>query len=185
MMLTKGRVLILDTSAFIMGYDPLSIEEEQFTVPLVLEELGPETTIWTRYKIAQQTGKLKILRPLVNFVDQIKLLSTDVGDIRVLSEVDIQILALALQLQSEGRNPVIVSDDYAIQNVAERIGAGYKSLATFGIRYQLDWFLYCPACRRKYPPSSNEEACRVCGAMLKRKPLRKSVVRGKLTYERS
>jgi len=184
-MLKKELALILDTSAFIMGYNPLSVDGDQFTVPLVLEELGPETTGWTRYKIAKQTGKLRILRPLVKFVDQIKLLSTDVGDIRVLSEVDLQILALALQLKSEGKNSVIVSDDYAIQNVAERIGAGYKSLATFGIRYQLNWLLYCPACRRKYPPSYGKETCRVCGAMLKRKPLKKSAVRRKLTYERS
>jgi len=185
MMLKKGCAIILDTSAFIMGYNPLSVDEEQFTVPLVLEELESETTGWIRYKIAQQTGKLKILRPLVKFVDQIKLLSTCVGDIRVLSKVDIQILALALQLKSESKNSVIVSDDYAVQNIAERIGAGYKSLATFGIRYQLDWLLYCSACRRKYPPSYDKETCRVCGAMLKRKPLRKSAVRRKLTYESS
>lgn len=168
-----------------MGYNPLSVDEEQFTAPSVLEELGSETTGWTRYKIAQQTGKLRILRPSLKFVDQIKLLSTDIGDIRVLSEVDIQILALALQLKSEGKNSVIVSDDYAIQNVAERIGVGYRSLATFGIRYQLDWLLYCSACRRKYPPSYGKGTCRVCGTVLKRKPLRKSAVREKLTYERS
>jgi len=185
MMLKKGRALILDTSAFIMGYNPLSVDEDQFTVPVVLEELGSETTGWTRYKIAQQTGKLKILRPSLQFVDQIKILSTEIGDIRVLSEVDIQILALALQLKSEGKNSVIVSDDYAIQNVAERIGVGYRSLATFGIRYQLDWLLYCSACRRKYPPSYGKETCRVCGAGLKRKPLKKSAVKEKLTYERS
>lgn len=185
MMLKKGRALILDTSAFIMGYNPLSVDEGQFTVPLVLEELGSETTGWTRYKIAQQTGKLRILRPSLQFVDQIKLLSTDIGDIRVLSEVDIQILALAFQLKSEGKNSVIVSDDYAIQNVAERIGVGYRSLATFGIRYQLDWLLYCSACRRKYPSSYEKETCRVCGTVLKRKPLRKAAVRGKLNSERS
>lgn len=184
-MLKKGLVIILDTSAFIMGYNPLSVDEEQFTVPLVLEELVSETTGWTRYKIAQQTGKLKILRPSVKFVEQIKLLSISVGDISVLSKVDIQLLALALQLKGEGKNSVIVSDDYAVQNIAELIGAEYKSLATFGIRYQLEWVLCCSACRRKYLSNYDKETCRVCGAMLKRKPLRKAAVRRKLTYESS
>ncbi len=178
----KGRrSLILDTSAFIMGYDPLSVSDAQFTVPSVLEELGPRTTGMLRFRVAEQTGKLRILQPSDGFVNRIKLLSTDAGDIRVLSDVDIQILALALQLKNEGKNPVIVSDDYSIQNIAERIEVEYKSLATLGIQHQLDWLLYCPACYRGYPSSYDKKTCKICGTMLKRKPLRKIIARKKLT----
>ncbi len=175
-MAEKGFVLILDASAFIMGYDPLSVSYPQFSVPSVLNELLPETTEWLRCSVAEQSGKLKIQQPSEKSVEKIKFLSASVGDIRTLSDTDIQILSLAFELQSEGKDPVIVSDDYAIQNVAERIGLKYKSLATFGIRYQFDWILYCPACHRKYPSGYIGESCGVCGTALKRKPLKKAKI---------
>lgn len=173
----KKRALILDTSAFIMGYNPLSISNGQFSVPSVLEELVPDTTEWLRCKIAEESGKLRILRPSAEFIDKIKSLSTEIGDIRALSGVDVQILALALQLKAEGKTPIIVSDDYSIQNIAERVGIEYRSLATFGIRYQLNWILCCPACRRKYSAEYKEDTCRICGTSLKRKPVGKIKIR--------
>jgi len=175
-MAEKDLILILDASAFIMGYDPLSVGYPQFSVPSVLNELLPETTEWLRCSVAEQSGKLKILQPSKEFVNKIKSLSTSMGDIRILSDADVQILALALELKSEGKSPIIVSDDYSIQNVAERMGLKYKSLATFGIRYQFDWILYCPACHRKYPSGYVGESCGVCGTTLRRKPLKKAKI---------
>jgi rRNA maturation endonuclease Nob1 len=49
----------------------------------------------------------------------------------------------------------------------------FTSLATFGIRFQLEWVRYCPACHRKYPADYRLKRCEVCGTELKRKPLRK------------
>ena len=34
------KAIILDTSAFVAGFDPFSIGEEQFTVPLVKDEIS-------------------------------------------------------------------------------------------------------------------------------------------------
>jgi UPF0271 protein len=86
-------------------------------------------------------------------------------------------LALALEFKSAGYSPLIVTDDYSIQNVANQIGVEFASLMTFGIRFRLHWILYCPACHKKYPSDYKLKACEICGTTLKRKPLSKTLVK--------
>ena len=99
-----------------------------------------------------------------------------VGDLRFLSEADIQVLALALELKDKDCNPHIVTDDYSIQNVANKLGIQFAPLITFGIRYRFSWTLYCPACFRKYAADHRSKRCEVCGTELKRKPTGKTLV---------
>jgi len=111
------------------------------------------------------------------FLERVKESSKTVGDVLFLSEVDLQVLALALELKTGGLIPLIVTDDYSIQNVADQVGVEFASLMTFGIRFRHHWIMYCPACYRKYPPDYKTEMCEVCGTKLRRKPLRKTPVR--------
>lgn len=167
------RVMVLDTSAFLMGYDPLSIEEEQFTTQSVISELSREDAASLRFKIATETGKVKLRRPAEDFLRKIEETSRRIGDSPSLSEVDREVLALALELKESGFSPVLVSDDYAVQNVADQLSLEYASLSNFGIRYRFQWILYCPGCHRRFPPTSPQKTCTVCGTPLKRKALRK------------
>ena len=171
---TGKKVVVLDTSAFIAGFDPFSISEELYTAPLVREEILGGSMSWVRFKTAVESGKLKVKMPDSVFLDEVKASANAVGDTFFLSEVDLQVLALALELKSQGRNPLIVTDDYSIQNVANQLSMQFASLATFGIRFRLHWIRYCPACHRKYPADYTSRKCEVCGTELKRKPLRKS-----------
>jgi UPF0271 protein len=172
-----GRAIILDTSAFIAGFDPLSVADEVYSVPSVERELASNSLPWTRFKTAIESGKLRVKAPNRTFLEKVKEASKTVGDMLFLSEVDLQVLALALEMKSMGRIPLIVTDDYSIQNVANQVGVEFASLMTFGIRFRHHWIMYCPACYRKYPPDYRNEACTVCGTKLKRKPLRKTLVR--------
>jgi UPF0271 protein len=172
----KKRVLILDTSAFIAGFDPLSVNEEQYTVPTVKDELIERSLPGVRFKAAVNHGKLKLRTPRARFLDEVKASSKAIGDVLFLSPVDLQVLALALEQKSSGYEPVIVSDDYSIQNVADRVDIDFVSLSTFGIRFQLKWVIYCPACHRKYPSDYKFKSCKICDTKLKRKPLRKTPV---------
>lgn len=164
---------MLDTSAFIAGYDPLSISDEQYTVPTVREELIANSMPWVRLTAAVESGKLKVRMPEESSVRRVKESSKTVGDMRYLSEADLHVLALALELKDAGYSPSIVTDDYSIQNVAHQIGVSFSSLMTFGIRYHLYWILYCPACHHKYPADYKMKKCEICGTELKRKPLAK------------
>lgn len=100
--------------------------------------------------------------------------SKKVGDIRYLSEADLKVLALAMEIKEKGIIPVIITDDYSIQNIANKINIEFKSLITFGIKHRIKWILYCPACYKKYPSDYNFNSCEVCGTVLKRKPNKKS-----------
>lgn len=144
---------------------------------MVKGELFSNSLPWVRFNTAIESGRLRVRTPDIRFLDRVKEASKTVGDVRFLSEVDMQVLALALELKSVGYDSFIVTDDYSIQNVANQMGVNFTSLMTFGIRFRLHWILYCPACHRKYPPDYKPKLCEICGTQLKRKPLRKTPVR--------
>jgi len=162
--------MVLDTSAFLAGFDPFSVSENQTTVPKVEEEIRTNSMTWVRFKTAVENGKLKVEAPSEEYWNRVKASANKVGDSFFLSETDMQILALALELKVKGYNPQIITDDYSIQNVATQMGIEFGSLATFGIRRLLEWVRYCPACHREYPADYNFTKCPVCGTELKRKP---------------
>ncbi len=163
---------MLDTSAFLSGFDPLSVNDDQFTVPNVEEEIGTNSIAWVRFKTAVENGKIKIRPPTEEFWNKVKTSANRVGDAFFLSETDMQLLALALELKSSGCNPLIITDDYSIQNVATQVEIQFASLATYGIRRLLTWIRYCPACHKEYPPGYSSTKCIVCDTDLKRKPRR-------------
>ena len=166
----------MDTSAFIAGFDPLSIRDAQYTVPAVRNELASHSLSLTRLNAAVEGGKLEVREPNPEYVKKIETSSMAVGDLRFLSDADLQVLALALELKEKGYSPHIVTDDYSIQNVANQLGIQFAPLMTFGIRYRFRWILYCPACHRKYAPNHRSKRCGVCGTELRRKPAGKTLV---------
>jgi len=164
------RTLVLDTSAFIAGFNSSAVDCDLYSVPEVELELTRDDLLKVRFQAAVESGKLRILTPDARYLGAVREASKEMGDTRYLSEADMHVIALAAQLKDEERSPTIVTDDYSIQNMATKIGVNFTSLATFGIRYQLQWLLYCPGCRRKYPSDYKQRDCEICGTRLKRKP---------------
>ncbi len=160
----------MDTSALLAGFDPFKINEKQVTTPSVEDEIRANSMTWVRFKAATENGKVDVKNPAQEASARVEECAIEVGDSFFLSQTDKQVLTLALDLQTSGFNPQIVTDDYSIQNVAKRLGIGFTSLATFGIRRVLEWVRYCPACHKEYPANSATTECLVCGTRLKRKP---------------
>ena len=166
------KVLVLDTSAFIMGLDPLGLEDETYSVPDVVEELRTQAGPSYRLAVSSSSGKMRVQVPTDESLREVVSHAKLLGDRLVLSRADSNVLALALDLKKTGKVPIIVSDDYAIQNVAEGMGIGYQSLSSLGIRQKYKWTYYCPACFKRYI-AGDVQVCGVCGTKLKRRPLRK------------
>jgi endoribonuclease Nob1 len=166
------QIIVLDTSAFVAGFDPFALSEEQITVPAVEEEIKRNAIICTRFKTAVESGKITVKTPRQEFLTSAKAFASKLGDSYLLSKTDTQLLALALELKAEDFSPQIVTDDYSIQNVATQAGIEFLPLATFGIKRLLEWIRYCPACYREYPANCSTKECQVCGTELKRKPRR-------------
>jgi len=108
----------------------------------------------------------KILEPKREFVERVKKVAAKTGDLEKLSKTDLDVLALAKELKA-----VIVSDDYNVQNVAERMGVKAIPVFSRGISKLFVWRKYCPACKKFLKDELNE--CPVCGTKLKRVPRKK------------
>lgn len=170
--------VLLDASAFIMGYEASDAEAENYTVPAVREEIKQARLMTIRLEMAMETGKLKVISPDPRYRKAVDEAAAELGELGSLSETDKDLLALALQLK--GRDPVIVSDDYSVQNAAEHLGIRHRSLATVGIRRRFNWIIYCPGCRRTYDNLKLGDACPVCGTTLRRKPLKKTPLKKRM-----
>ena len=167
------KVLVLDTSAFVMGLNPSALALPAYSVPDVMAELIHDSLPYARFIAGRDSGQLTVRKPEPSSISAVREVSSRVGDAGVLSGADLEVLALALELKRGGLSPAIVSDDYAIQNVSETLGIKHASLSTFGIARKFDWIYYCPACFRKYTVENAGQQCRVCGTRLKRKVARK------------
>lgn len=180
-----GNTVLLDTSAFIMGYEVSDVDAEHYTVPAVQLELRKGGFPWLRLDTALRTNRLKMLRPENQYVEEVEKVALELGEMGVLSYADTELLALGLQLGDEGKNTIVVSDDYSVQNVADRLGLRYRGLATPGIKRRFEWAVYCPGCRRSFRRSQPGGLCPVCGTTLKRKPVKKRPAEGRVEDSRA
>lgn len=172
-----ARVFVLDTSAFILGFDVADNKAESYTVPPVRDEIKRGEYNKLRFDNAVRNGRLEVVSPEPEYVDEVRRAIAEMGEVGVLSEPDSQLLALGLQLRAEGLEPVIVSDDYSVQNISSRLGMGFRSLATPGIKREFEWVVYCPGCHKTYTKPQPEGICPICGTELKRKPGRKRPIK--------
>ncbi|MFB0543429.1 MAG: NOB1 family endonuclease [Candidatus Bathyarchaeia archaeon] len=173
--MSDKKALVLDTSAFIAGYEPAGGRGEHYTVVEVLEEIR-DSIVKLRLQAALDSGSLRVKKPWKRFREEVVKAAEEVGDLAALSPADISILALALQLKGLHEDLALISEDYSVQNVADRLGIRYVSLATVGISHRIVWLTYCPGCRRTYEKPVPDGVCPICGTRLRRKPLRKSQV---------
>ena len=74
------------------------------------------------------------------------------------------IIALCIETKGE-----IITDDFAISNVAKNLELKISPIMTRGIKDVGKWVHYCPGCRTNH--SSGTE-CPACGTPLKRKLLK-------------
>ena len=126
-----------------------------------------------RIKISIQTGNLIIAAPEPEDVSNVKEVAKTTGDLPFLSEVDINVIALALTLNETNRNQKleVITDDYSVQNVLSQLGILSNSFLQKGISHYIQWQIYCPICKKTYGASENTTHCKTCGIRLKRRPL--------------
>ena len=147
---------VLDSSAFIDEYttdDPIA------TIPMVREELEDEAGY--RFDALEGSG-MRIHIPDPETVDRVERAARETGDAETLSETDVRLLATAFELDA-----TLVTDDYAMQNVADRLNVAVNVIAQEGITEQREWQFQCQGCGRTY--DEKLDRCRICGSDLARK----------------
>ena len=104
---------VLDSSAFIHDYHT---DEQMASIPDVREELEGESAF--RFDAMEGSG-MHIHIPTDGTVEKIERAAAETGDREELSTTDVRLLAAAFELDG-----VVVTDDYAVQNVADRPNNG-------------------------------------------------------------
>ena len=147
---------VLDSSAFINEYHT---DEQIASIPLVREELEGEASF--RFDALEGAG-MHLHIPEQNTVERIERAARETGDLAELSETDIRLVAAAFELDSP-----LVTDDYAMQNVAEKLDVRVEVIARDGITEQREWRFQCQGCGRTF--DENHDRCPICGSSLSRK----------------
>jgi len=161
------RAFILDAGTFLSGFIP-GEDGEFYTVAAVLEELK-DGNARLRAEVSLQDGSLKIIEPPE--VEELHKIIQETGDVEQLSDTDTKLLSLSLFLRQKRYDPVIVSDDYGVQNVAHKLKIDYSPTTEAGIRRFIRWHKVCSGCGKKFPVTYNN-TCDVCGSPIKRRAVK-------------
>jgi UPF0271 protein len=147
---------VLDASAFIHEYHT---DESIASIPLVREELEAEHAY--RFDALEGSG-MHLHIPEDETVERIERAARETGDYAELSATDIRLVSAAFELDA-----TLVTDDYAMQNVAEKLGVALEVIARDGIDEQRDWRFQCAGCGREF--DEHHDRCPICGTDLTRK----------------
>jgi UPF0271 protein len=147
---------VLDSSAFINEYHT---DEQIASIPLVREELEDESAY--RFDALEGSG-MHLHIPDGETVERIERAARETGDFDELSRTDIRLIAAAFELDSR-----LVTDDYAMQNVAEKLNVAVEIIARDGIDETREWIFQCQGCGREF--EEQHDRCPICGSSLSRK----------------
>ena len=173
---------ILDTSALLSGKEFLIKDEfELVTVPSVEAELkrGPSspdddwTEIQLKFEYLVNTG-LEIIQPSDESVAEVKAAAGRSGDIKRLSDTDIELLALGLELGSKTEDVCLLTDDYSIQNICTELKINYQPVMEKGITHKVQWQYRCIGCGKIWDEPIEE--CPVCGSRVRTKVNKKDKI---------
>ncbi len=176
-MLSKSPILIFDTNIFLTGIDFNLIDGFIYTTPCIIEEIKVKKyskqnqNILNKIYAALDNKKLTVRSPKRLYMKDVIKKSKLTGDFKALSNVDKELIALALELIETHKTTVqICSNDYSIENVCSELDIPFFSLFKDGIKSKIMWEIYCPHCKSSHDAEDLLKTCEICGSRLKRRP---------------
>jgi UPF0271 protein len=154
---------VLDSTAFYAGI-PYQGNGRYFTTYLVLEEVR-------HHNVGSSLihSRVQVTEPTPDSLVRVKSTASKTVDIGALSQTDMSLLALALDLSNTDGGVSLVSDDFAVRNVAEVLGIPLAQTSLKGGEWKnITWKLYCRGCGKQYT-NPKLTVCPVCGTQLVRK----------------
>ena len=151
-------VVALDATAFYQGFHLYS-EKTCITTDLIFAEISH---IHNKLSILESlilNRKLMVFEPRNNTIRLVKAAAKQIGEDR-LTDADISILALAKDYDA-----ILVSDDFAICNLAKTMLIKLLNIGTKGINQTRKWIKFCKICGKGYSPK--QANCAICGNKLR------------------
>lgn len=157
-------LIVADASAFLNVFQFDFRHDIYYTTNSILDEI---IDFKNKMIIRQgmESGRLRLSEPSSESLELIKSKTVELG--LNLSKNDISILALALDFKKEGKNFILQSDDYSMQNLAFHLKIPFKAVSQKGIQKEIRFVNACPVCGKEF--QANERTCIDCGIALARK----------------
>ena len=155
--LQKGKTYVLDTSAIFSA--KFNLSEGNFLISRnVINEikLGKVSRL-----LNMSISSLRVVTPSDKTIIAVKAAAKETGDLQELSDTDIGLIAIALET-----NSTLVTDDFAMENVANFLGIKFEGADLKKIGYKITWGYRCTGCGQRF--SEYSDACPICGHRLKR-----------------
>ena len=147
--------VVLDTSA-LFSIESIPGDYEAYTTHGVVDELKKyNDTRWMFWE-----HQVTVTDPSPQAKKAIVQASQSTGDSKRLSPVDIELLALAKDMDA-----TILTDDYSIQNTAKFLGLRYKPVGMKAIKQLVKWNYKCLGCGKVFDKELPD--CPVCGSQLR------------------
>ena len=171
----KTKIFVLDSSAILSG-KPIDLDNaKMITAPGIYKELKPGGRDYQSFQLLIERG-LSIQTLSKESYDKIKKISGKTGDVNRLSKTDIEILALALDInKADEKEAIILTDDYSIQNVANVLNIKFETISQSGITKKFKWTCRCRGCGKNF--KENIRICPICGAETKTVIFSKKIIK--------
>jgi UPF0271 protein len=144
---------ILDSSALFSMED---LPEDHACPPGVVDELRK----YKDKRLDRWGDLLRVSECTKASLDKVKEVARKSGDIGRLSDVDVSVIALAIDLDG-----VVLTDDFSIQNVCAIMGIDYSPVGTGGIKRIEKWNYRCVGCGKWF--AEKQDDCPVCGSSMR------------------
>jgi UPF0271 protein len=158
----QKRIYCIDSSAILSGkpfYDRL---EHMISSPKIEAEFSPGGKDYQVFQYLKEKG-LQIRAPTLQSINRIRTIAHIHGEIDRLSDADKELLALAFEIkEQQEKEPILVSDDYSMQNVASLLSISFQSVSQQGITKKFKWERRCRGCGRHVEPQMT--CCPICGS---------------------
>lgn len=153
----EGRRMVADTTALFNASD-FPAHFEIIVPPGVVEELR-------RWGMSRRlelllASRIEVRSPSDVSIERAREASQATGDAGRLSETDMSVLALTIELDIP-----VITDDYSIQNVIKSLGGDFLTMEKIGIREVFSWEFRCSGCGKQFKEHHDE--CDVCGHRLR------------------
>lgn len=165
------EVYVLDSSGIIGGF--VSGKFPNYTTNQVVTEIK-DIKSQLFLQDALENRQITIKEPSPEDMMVVEEVITRSGDLLRLSDVDKEVVALAVNLKRDNLSPTVVTDDYSIQNVLKIMEIPFRSVLTRGIDDVVGWIKFCRGCKKTYPSNYQGTDCEICGSPISRKRTRKT-----------
>ena len=169
-------IAIFDTNIFLLGLDFNLIKGVIYTTAGVINEIDVDRyaeknrNIMNRIQAGLDSKKLVLQTPSQKYIKEVEFKSKVTGDFKVLSRVDKELIALALELRNTHKQEVILyTNDYSMENLCLEIDLHFSPIHKDGIKSKMIWEVYCPFCQEIRDVKDLNRTCERCGQKLKRR----------------